>query len=225
MRAVIYTRVSTEEQANSGLGLEAQLTACQAKAVAIGATEVLHFQDAGVSGASQIADRAGLTAALASLRKGDVLLVAKRDRIARDTFVTLSVERAVSAKKATLLSTAGEGTGEEGVAGVMQRGMFDLFAQIEREMIRARTKSALQAKKARGERVGQIPFGYQLASDGVHLEPNQVQQEIMAVVISLRNSGLSYRAIASELNTRGAVTFSGKNWSAMQVQRIVMQAI
>jgi len=42
------------------------------------------------------------------------------------------------------------------------------------------TKAALGAKKARGERVGEIPYGYRLATDGVHLEPDQAEQAVIA---------------------------------------------
>ena len=76
MKAIIYTRVSTEEQSQSGLGLEAQESACRTFAGTLGASEVLLFTDAGISGSKGIEDRPALTEALAALRKGDILIVA-----------------------------------------------------------------------------------------------------------------------------------------------------
>lgn len=89
LRAIIYTRVSTDEQAESGLGLAAQLRACKAKANELGANEILTFTDAGVSGSTEIANRPGLAEALAVVKRGDVVIVAKRDRVARDMFLSL----------------------------------------------------------------------------------------------------------------------------------------
>jgi DNA invertase Pin-like site-specific DNA recombinase len=224
MKAIIYTRVSTDEQVSSGLGLAAQFKACQRIAEDLSVSEILHFSDAGISGASSIEERPGLTAALLALRRGDTLIVAKRDRIARDQLTTLLVERAVKSKKPKLLSVAGEGTGEEGISGMMQRGMFDLFAQLEREMIRTRTKSALGIKKARGERVGQIPYGYCLSDDGVHLTPTANEQKIIAEVLALRKSGLSIRSIVAAMNEKRIPSRTGNQWQLKQIQNIIVRA-
>ena len=223
MKAAIYLRVSTEEQANSGLGLEAQLAACQAVAAKydVGSFEV--FTDAGVSGSTPVAKRLGLTAALAYLRKGDVLIVAKRDRLSRTMAISIELEELLKSRRATLVSANGEGSGSESedVGSLMQRRMFQVFAEIERGMIRDRTRAALQAKKARGERVGSIPYGYQLTSDGTRLEVSQREQEVIALVRRLQAEGLSQRAIVARLNTEGAQTRTGNSWSKTQIARIL----
>lgn len=221
MNAVIYLRVSTEEQSQSGLGLEAQEAACRALAGSLGASEVLLFTDAGISGSKGIEDRPGLTEALAALRKGDVLIVAKRDRIARDMLVTLTVEKVVSKRGAKLLSVAGEGSDSEGVTGLILRTMTDLFAQVERETIRSRTRSALQVKKAKAERVGAIPYGFRLAEDGKHLIESQRECRIIRLVESLRADGLSLRAIVARLNADSVTTRTGNVWQLTQVARIL----
>jgi site-specific DNA recombinase len=221
MNAVIYLRVSTEEQSQSGLGLEAQETACRSLAGTLGASEVLLFTDAGISGSKGIEDRPGLTEALATLRKGDVLIVAKRDRIARDMLVTLTVEKVVAKRGARLLSVAGEGSDSDGVTGLILRTMTDLFAQVERETIRSRTRSALQVKKAKAERVGAIPYGFRLAEDGTHLIESEREQRIIALVQSLREDGLSLRAIVAKLNADSVSTRTGNVWQLTQVARIL----
>jgi len=218
MRALIYTRVSTNEQAESGLGLEAQMNACIAKAKELGARETIPFTDAGLSGSTEIEDRPGLWAALSQIKRGDVLIVAKRDRVARDMFLALTVERMIKVKKATFVSVAGEGSTDD-LSGLMQRRMFDLFAEIEHEMIRTRTKAALQTKKSKGERVGSVPFGYQLSEDGIHLEPNAVEQEVVTLVQSLRKA-LSFRAIVKHLNDNAIPSRTGHRWNIQQVFNI-----
>ncbi len=218
MRALIYTRVSTNEQVESGLGLEAQMNACLAKAKELGASETIPFTDAGLSGSTEIEERPGLWAALSQIKRGDVLIVAKRDRMARDMFLALSVERMIRAKKATFVSVAGEGSTDD-LSGLMQRRMFDLFAEIEREMIRTRTKAALQTKKAKGERVGTVPFGCELSTDGVHLIPKAQEQEVIALVRSLKKT-LSIRAIVKHLNDNAILSRTGHRWNIQQVFNI-----
>ena len=103
----------------------------------------------------------------------------------------------------------------------MLRGMSDLFAAVEREMIRSRTRAALQAKKARGERVGEVAYGYQLAADGVHVEPNAAEQSTITAIRDLRSSGRSVRGIAAELASRGVVGRTGRPLSHTQVHRLL----
>ena len=65
------------------------------------------------------------------------------------------------------------------------------------------TKAALDVKKARGERVGQIPYGYRLAADGLHLEPDPSEQRTIARAKALRDAGLTVRRIAEGLSREG----------------------
>ena len=79
--AIAYIRVSTEQQTDSGLGLEAQQASIAASAIRLGLELSRTFVDAGTSGSLAIEDRPVLLDAVAALRRGDVLLVAKRDRL------------------------------------------------------------------------------------------------------------------------------------------------
>jgi hypothetical protein len=90
-----------------------------------------------------------------------------------------------------------------------------------RDSLRALTSAALQRKRARGERVGQIPYGSQLAADGVHLEPHKQEQMVIDDVHELRAAGLSLRAIAAELSKRGIYTRTGRTFAATQIKRIL----
>ena len=87
---------------------------------------------------------------------------------------------------------------------------------------RALTKAALAVKKSRGERLGgDVPYGWQLAADGVTLEHNEGEQAVVETVRTLRAEGLSLRAIAAELEARGLMARNGGSWHAKQVSRIV----
>jgi DNA invertase Pin-like site-specific DNA recombinase len=110
MRFITYIRVSSDEQAQSGLGLEAQTDACRAFAQRAGGEFEGPFADEGIGGATGLDKRPSLLIAIAELRKGDVLLVAKRDRLGRDPIAVAMIEAAVRRKGARVVSVAGEGT-------------------------------------------------------------------------------------------------------------------
>jgi DNA invertase Pin-like site-specific DNA recombinase len=220
VKACIYLRVSTDEQANSGLGLAAQRAACEAKARAAGATCVSLFADAGVSGSTAIADRPQLTACLEALGRGDVLVVAKRDRVARDYMMAGWVDLEVARKGARLISAAGEGTDSDDPMSRVMRVIVDAFAQYERDMIRARTAAALKAKRARGEKTGgAVPFGWRVACteicDGKErkvLIADAHEQAAITRARELRAEGLGFRLIAQRLAAEGV---RGRNCSVL----------
>ncbi len=220
-----YLRVSTDQQAESGLGLEAQEKAIKDYAKKHGHAINRIFRDEGISGAAQLDERTGLMDALNNLQKGDILLVAKRDRLARGDNMAL-IQMAVNKKKAKIISAAGEGTegDQDDPMSYMMRGMTDLFAGFERLLIKSRTKAALQAKKSRGERVGHIPFGYKLAEDGIHLEIDELEQGILIQMRDLRAEGLSIRDIAREMNNRGVFNRGNSTWNHASAHRILKLA-
>lgn len=84
------------------------------------------------------------------------------------------------------------------------------------------TKAALTHKAARGERVGEIPYGFALAADGVHLVEHDGEQAVIAAIRERRAAGLSLRAIVAELDKRGLVSRAGKPLGLTQVARIAL---
>jgi DNA invertase Pin-like site-specific DNA recombinase len=222
MKFIAYMRVSTDEQS---LGLDAQKFACESYCQKLGHELGAVFSDEGLSGALPFTKRAGIMNAIASLNKGDVLLVAKRDRLVRgDVLAMAMLEAAVVRKKARIVSVAGEGTENEDPSSVLMRRMVDAFGEYERSIIKSRTSAALQAKKSKGQRVGHIPFGHRLAADGVHLEMDELEQEILQQMRDLRQSGLTYREIAQEMNNKKAFNRGGKNWLHESVYKMMKRA-
>lgn len=162
--AVAYVRVSTDDQ---HLGPEAQRAAMEAWATREGVSIVEWCVDQGISGASELDARPGLAAAVAALRTrgAGLLIVARRDRLARDTVVAGLIERAVAQARARIVAADGAGNGSS-AADQFMRTVLDGAAAYERALIRARTSAALRAKRARGERAGTTPWGFRSASDG-----------------------------------------------------------
>jgi DNA invertase Pin-like site-specific DNA recombinase len=220
-RIVVYLRVSTEEQGESGLGLEAQEASCRAAAGRLG-LEIACIHRDELTGSTPLHKRPGLMDAIAALTRGGVLLVAKRDRLSRgDVMTTAMIEAAVRRRGARILSAAGEGTDSDDPASILMRRMIDAFAEYERLIIGARTRSALKAKAARGERYGQIPHGHRLADDGRRLEPDPAEAQAIAAMLELRAAGRSLRSIARELDSLGHRTKGGKPWQRSTVHDVL----
>jgi DNA invertase Pin-like site-specific DNA recombinase len=219
-----YLRVSTEDQ---NLGPEAQRAALEAWAARNGARIVAWFEDHGVSGAAAVEKRPGLLAALDALAEhgAGLLAVAKRDRLARDVVACAMIERLAQRNGARVVSAAGEGTDGSAASddpnAALMRGIIDLFAQYERQVIRARTRNALAVKRSRGERVGSVPFGYALAPDRRTLAEVPAEQDVIRAARSLRADGLTLRAIAIELEARGMRARNGARFAPSQIARMV----
>lgn len=212
---VAYYRVSTDEQ---NLGIDAQRELVRAYCAQRGLVVVAEHVDHGVSGGLELDKRPGLLAAIDEIRDGNAqsLVVAKRCRLARDGYVAAMVYRLVERHDARVLCADGVANGDS-PEDVLLRGMLDLFAQYERELIRARTRAALAQKRKRGEHTGgHAPFGYSVV-DG-RLVENEHEQRCVALARSLRDDGLSLRAIGAKLVDAGFATRKGGKWHASSVR-------
>ena len=96
-------------------------------------------------------------------------------------------------------------------------------AEMERNLTRERTRSAMAVKRANGQRVGAVPFGYDLADDGTTLIPNDWEQAVIGDMRTMKASGGTLREIATALTERGVPTKTGKScqWTHSAVARIL----
>lgn len=235
MRAIVYLRVSTDEQAASGLGIAAQLHACSVWATREGVEVIGPFEDEGVSGSTSLEHRPALLDAITELQPGDVLVVAKRDRLGRDPIVVAMIESTVGRKAGCrVVSAAGEGTDSDDPSSVLMRRMIDAFAEYERLLIIARTRAALAAKRRRGERTGQVPYGFDVIDDGrrskkgnlpAALAVNTDEANVISEIKELSDAGLSLREIARHLDAKGIKPKSGKSrWSHTSIRLLIKRS-
>lgn len=218
--AVAYIRVSKDDQK---LGPDAQRASIEAWATREGVSVVAWCVDQGVCSVTAIDQRPALVAALAGLREhgAGVLVVAKRDRIARDPVLTAGVERAAAVAGAVVQSSAGEGNGST-PADEFMRGVIDSAARYERALIRARTTAALAVIRARGRKTGgSVPYGYGLAADKRTLAPVEEEQATIARARALVGEGRSLRAVAAQLVAEGHVSRKGVPFFAAQIGRML----
>lgn len=208
MKAIGYIRVSTQEQAQSGLGLEAQAVAIRAEATRRG-WDLEIIADEGESGSK--VDRPGLLIAKDKLARGEVqaLIVAKQDRLMRSSLGWAQIVSQSKDQKWSLicldinLDTASP-------MGECMGSILAAIAQLELENIRKRTKDALAVKKAQGYRLGR---------------PATMPEETRARINALRNSGVTLQGVADTLNTEGIPTArGGSKWYASTVQKAIAYA-
>jgi DNA invertase Pin-like site-specific DNA recombinase len=231
--AVAYIRSS---KASQKLTPQAQRHSIEVWAAREGVEVVSWHEDLDVCSVEELSGRPALTAAFEDIKLfgAGILVVAKRDRIARKPALTNAFEALAAAQGAVIISATGEGNGDT-PADEFMRGIIDVAAQYERSVLRARTKAALAVKRARFERVGRVRYGFSLAEDGVHLIPSAAEQAtiarakelaagakpLVAVKLGRRTSSLSFRAIATKLAAEGYVGRTGRPFEATQVSRML----
>lgn len=212
-RAVAYLRVSTDAQTESQ-----QRDTITAWAARTGHTVTSWHVDHGFSGGLELAKRPGLLDAVMSVGRGDVLVVAKRDRLARDVVIAATVSAMVEKAGARVVSADGVTT-EDTPEGRLLRTILDAFSEYERAVIRARTACAMAARRRRGMATSHAPWGYRTGADGALVEDAR-EQDITALVHALRAEGLSLRTIVAELETEGLTGRTGRPLTLTQVARM-----
>jgi DNA invertase Pin-like site-specific DNA recombinase len=189
MKAVALYRVSTREQGDSGLGIEAQAALVQAHCIQHGWQLVSEHYETGVSGKAPLSKRTGLTEAIAATKAfgADVLVIKAVDRLARDPLIHLTIEKTLTKLGVRIVSVSGEGTENDDPASVFYRRIMSATSELEASLISARTKQALAAKKARGERLGRPPFGFTVKKGKLVPKDNE-DYEVVRLVLKLRDT-------------------------------------
>lgn len=207
--AVGYLRVSTADQADSGLGLAAQREAIQNYADAHGLTVISWHEDVAVSGKVAPERRPGMSTALEALNGGDaaILIAAKLDRVSRSMRDATTLVEVADKRGWSLRTTDGTVGGDDSPMGRAMVGMAATFAELERGLIGMRTREALAELKAQGKQLG---------------TPTKLPDEVITRIILAMDDGQSLRAIAGDLMADGITTGSGSaTWRPVQVKRAV----
>src|SRR5216683_4372199 len=170
------------------------------------------FEDPGISAGKPLASRPAGSRLLAAAKKDKaVVVVAKLDRLFRSVADAANVIADFD-KKGIQLVSIGEGFDMTSPYGRAMAQMASVFAELERAMIRERTRSAMNVKRSRGERIsGHAPFGSDFGASGKLIE-NAREQKVIARMKRLRADGLSYRGIGTRLDNEGIRPKRGKRW-------------
>jgi len=221
MRAAGYCRVSSQEQVE-GTSLRVQEDQIKAYATMKNIELVSVLVDAGVSGGKPLSERAEGKKLVEMVDSGKVqaVVITKLDRGFRSTVDCLQTVQIWEKRGIALhiVDMGGNAVDATSAAGRFMLTVLVAAAEMERGRIRERCNEGRKRRRAEGRRIGQVPYGYDLAKDGKNLVPNESQQEALKLVSCLRARGESLRAIATELNKQGIPAKKGGPWTYGQVQ-------
>ena len=220
-RAAIYARVSTEDQAQHGISLDAQVNRCVEYVSALNYELIDTAIDAGISAKST--DRPGLQRILSLVNNKKIqhIITLKLDRLSRKTLDALSLMDMLTKKKVQLHLVAENGSVNSDNAD--DEFMLTLkagFAQLERKKIGERTKFALDRKRQLGERISlNAPYGQMFIDSKVVDNPEE--QRTIDRIHKLHAQGRSVRGIAHELTRRKIFNRQNRPFGIPSIHRIL----
>jgi DNA invertase Pin-like site-specific DNA recombinase len=219
--ALGYIRVSTDEQAERGLGLEAQRQRIRAYCEMKGLRLTTIFEDPGLSGGKPLDSRSAGGRLLDEARRTKpVVVVARLDRLFRSVADAAQTIADFDRYGIELVAIA-EGFDMTNPYGRAMAQMASVFAELERAMIRERTRAAMKVKRGRRERIsGHEPYGWRFTQAGRLIE-NAKEQRVVRWILRLHKRGESLRGIAKRLNDRGVEPKRANRWLHSSVLRIV----
>ena len=226
MKLVAYLRVSTDRQAEEGLGLKVQEQGIRRWARSGGHRVAVWCRDEGVSGSNGIDQRVGLLDALTALKehRADALVVYRVDRLAR----ALTIQEATLAKVWDLGGTVfAVDLGEiqrddpDDPMKTALRQMVGVFAQLERGMIAARLRAGRRLKHERGGYAGFGSPAYGHRAEDRELAPDKDEQSALARIRELHVAGASLREIGATLTAEGHKARRSDRWHPETLRRIV----
>ena len=222
-KAIIYIRVSTQEQSLNGVSLSDQEERLKAYCQLQGLAVFKVIREEGVSAGKPLSTRPGGLELLQLIKKGEVkhVVVLKVDRLFRNAVDALSVTQKWDADNIALhLLDLGGAT--INTASAFGRFFFNVLAglaELERGIISERTTAAMRFKKKHLEVYSPVPFGYD--REGDDLKPNPEEQKALKLIKKWRAAGRTLEAIAAELTKKGVKTKRGGKWYAGTIKYIL----
>lgn len=225
LQAIAYIRVSTVEQATEGVSLKAQrkLIRDYARFRKLKIVEVI--VDAGISAGKPLQERDG-GKNLFELAETDhvrAVIAYKLDRLFRDAADCLTVTKRWDELDVDLhlVDLGGQPVDTSTAMGRFFLTIMAGVAEMERNMIRERTKAALAHLKAEGKRTGSIPYGSMLAPDNKTLLKEPDEQKVIRLARRLRKQGKSFRKVAKALAEKGHRSRTGAVFHPQQISRML----
>lgn len=226
--AIAYVRVSTEEQATEGVSVDAQVASVRAYALLRGLELVDVVVDAGVSAGKPLASRVGGAIVLDAVKRRKVraVVAVKLDRVFRNAGDCLQTTEGWDHAGVALhlVDMGGQAIDTSSAMGRFFLTVMAGAAEMERNLIRERTTTALAHKRAEGRRTSKdAPYGWRIATDGDTLEADEAEQRALELIRALRAGGMSVRAIVAHLEATG-IPARGTRWHKTTVERALARA-
>ncbi|NPV74729.1 MAG: recombinase family protein [Pelotomaculum sp.] len=225
MRAAVYVRVSTEDQARHGYSLQEQKEACRCRAVDLGAKTVLEFADEGVSGATL--DRPGLQGLRELIRSGQIDLVVVRDpdrlsrKLSHQLILTEEIEKA--GVRLEFLDFDWKDT-PDGRLFYAIRGAIAEFEKekIRERMIRGKTQKARQG----GMPVGFYNYGYVYETETGKVRLHETEAKVVEDIFKwFVQEDIGINGVAKRLNEAEVPSRKGKRWHKQVVRQVLVNPV
>ncbi len=219
--ALGYVRVSTDEQARDGVSLQVQRARVEAYATAKGLTLLDVLADEGASG--KTLDRPAMTELLRRCEGKEAahVIVWRLDRLTRCTRHLLQLVEDLFLARRIELHSVSESLDTSTPHGRFVLTLFGGLAQMERELIGERTRAALAYKRQQLQPTSHAPLGFRANGSRERMVPVPSELAVVRRILAADAGGVSYAAIARQLNADGTRTKRGGRWHASTVRNVV----
>lgn len=224
MRAAIYVRVSTEEQATEGYSIDAQKLILEDYCIAEGWDVAGIYQDDGYSGRNT--KRPAYRRMMMEIDSWDLILVIKMDRIHRNSRNFMNMMEELN-KKGKMFVSSSEALDTTNALGRFVVDMIQRIAQLESEQIGERTYVGMREKAETLEESESYkrtmgfnpPFGYTINEGSLKSVPEEL--DVIRKIFNDYMSGMTMDAICFDLNRSGDLTRKGNAWNKFNLRNIL----
>jgi len=221
---IIYTRFSPRRNSKDCESCEMQSAVCEQYAASKGYEVVAIFNDPDVSGSDEFREK--LWQAISALSRGGVLLVHKRDRLARNVFLSEQLNRAVAAKGAEIEAVSGDIAGT-GIEAVLVRQILSSLHEYERKVIGLRTRFSMLQHQKNGRRMsarGACPYGWKPdPDDAERMLPCEQELSVIAEMVALHSVGKNFNQILHWLNENRREVARTGTWNYKCVRKLLLR--
>jgi site-specific DNA recombinase len=222
MNAIIYTRFSPRKKADESESCEIQEAYCREYCNKKGYKVIDHYPDPDVSGADEY--RQQLWNAIEALDKDCILVVYKRDRLARNVYLSEQINRAVSKQGARIEAVSGDIEGDSPEVRMIRQVLASV-AEYERQLIRQRTSHAMRAHQKNGRKISSnCPYGWEVnPKDEKQMQKVEAEQQCISIISNMRKAEHSWWEIAAYLNQHYQEVARGKEWYPSACRKIYLR--
>jgi len=209
-----YIRVSTEDQAESGLGMDAQRSKCKLMAQVKEWPEPTFYEDDGISGTKPVSRRPGLKRLVEDIMASKIhaVIIPSLDRLGRTARIIINLVEDFRVHNVSLVSCK-ESFDTSTPQGQLMLGIFAVLAQFERDLVSQRTTDALAERGKRdGEKGGRLPYGYRRSDAGIVIDTEEAK--VVRRIFRLHKEGRSLREIAADIS-------NGKQWAHTSIAEVL----
>ena len=225
-KAVLYARVSTEEQASKDNSIPAQISTIKSFALNNGIEIIGEYLDEGKS--ARTTDRPQFQRMISDAKRKDkpfsIILVHKTDRFARNRSDSV-IYKSLLKKECNVDVISITENFEDSPTGKLLEGMMEVIAEFHSLNLAQEVMKGMKQKASKGVYVGRTPFGYQLNETTKKLDIDEGEASTVRKIFEMYSEGDSFATIKKYLNTTGILTRNDKLWDSSAIKRIIQNPV